>query len=149
MLLTGLPQYNLGQVVLPSELKIGLDWLENGDVEIASDDTDLIRQIEDAILAAGIDVQEVADYIAARDLRDQQEQSATDAETGARAWYAGSPNASLLFTLSIPELEAEISTLIDQILPLATAGQRAKLKLLLTTYGVAIRVLAKREGFVD
>ena len=74
--------------------------------------------------------------------------STESASTGAKQWYLDN-NASLLFELTIPELQVEIETLIGQILPLATAGQRAKLVLLLMTLSVSTRVLAKREGFVD
>lgn len=65
------------------------------------------------------------------------------AQTGAKAWYLANPNAALLFDLSIDGLIAEIDSLDFAALPAAT---RNKLKLLLKTLSVAVRVLARREG---
>lgn len=75
-----------------------------------------------------------------------QEGVAQSAATGARAWYETHPNAALLFELSIDDLELQIDSLDLTALPAAT---RNSLKLLLKTLSVAVRVLAKREGFVE
>lgn len=66
------------------------------------------------------------------------------ANTGARQWYNDNPNAALLFTLLINDLVAEIDALDLSALPAGTAN---KLKLLLKTLSIAVRVFAKREGF--
>jgi hypothetical protein len=60
-----------------------------------------------------------------------------DATYGAKQWYIDNPNAALLFTLSIDDLDAAIQN--------RTAGQET---LLLKTLAMAVRVLAKREGLV-
>lgn len=65
------------------------------------------------------------------------------AQAGAKAWYISTPNAALLFDLSIDGLVAEIDSLDLTALPVAT---RNKLKLLLKTLSVAVRVLAKQQG---
>lgn len=64
------------------------------------------------------------------------------ARTGARTWFEANSNAQALFTLSVDELAAEIDGLDLAVLPTAT---RNKLKLLLKTLAVLVRVLAKRE----
>lgn len=71
------------------------------------------------------------------------------AKVGAKAWYLDNPNAALLFELSIEDLQTEVAALVNALFPTATAGNRTKMILLLMTLSVSVRVLAKREGFVD
>lgn len=65
------------------------------------------------------------------------------AVSGAKQWYIDNPNAALLFNLSITDLVVEIDSLDLTALPAAT---RNKLRLLLKTLSVAVRVLAKKQG---
>lgn len=67
------------------------------------------------------------------------------AQAGALQWFADNPVTRQLFTLSIAELETEINTLIDAALPLATVGNRTKIKKLLTALSISVRLLVKRE----
>lgn len=67
------------------------------------------------------------------------------ARSGAKQWFIDNPNAMQIFTLSIADLQTEIYTLVDAIIPTATAGNRTRLKLLLMGLAVAVRVLVKRE----
>ncbi|MCP4083179.1 MAG: hypothetical protein GY743_23400 [Planctomycetaceae bacterium] len=64
---------------------------------------------------------------------------------GAKQWLVDNPNAKLLFTLSIAELEAEINGLDLTDLPTPTAN---RLKLMLKTLSIAVRVFARREGLL-
>lgn len=64
---------------------------------------------------------------------------------GVRQWYKDHPNASLLFTLTVAELDAEIEALDFSSMPTGTAN---KLKLLLKTFSMTARVLARREGLI-
>lgn len=64
---------------------------------------------------------------------------------GAKQWYLDNPNAALLFTLTITQLEAEIDALDFSSMPAGTAN---KLKLLLKTLSISVRVLARREGLI-
>lgn len=132
MLLTNLPPYELSNVIRPVEANgTNILWLENGDVEITNATDEQIDLIKRAIyVAAGVA------YVP---------EEAYEAQTGAKAWYLSTPNAALLFELSIDGLIAEIDSLDFTALPAAT---RNKLKLLLKTLAVAVRVLAKREGLV-
>lgn len=73
------------------------------------------------------------------------EKEAKQAPGGARQWFIDNPNGKLLFTLSIPDLSAEIAALVDALFPVATASNRTKLKLLLMGIAVSVRVLVRRE----
>lgn len=81
--------------------------------------------------------------VAAHEPRPTRTEAAETAHGGARAWYEANPNAALLFELSIDDLMTEIDGLDFTALPGAT---RTRLRLLLKTLAVAVRVLAKREG---
>lgn len=74
------------------------------------------------------------------------EEAVRQAPIGAKAWFESHPNAKLLFSLSIADLEIEINSLADALLPLATAPNRTRLKLLLMAISVTIRILVKREN---
>jgi len=75
-----------------------------------------------------------------------EEQAIKDAPIGARAWFDANPNAKLIWSMSVTDLAAEIVTLVDALFPSATAGNRTKLKLLLTGITLAVRILVKKEG---
>lgn len=64
---------------------------------------------------------------------------------GARGWFRANPNAKLLFTLSIPDLQTEIYSLVDTSFPSMTAGNRNRWKLLLMAIAVTIRILVKKQ----
>lgn len=64
---------------------------------------------------------------------------------GAKQWLIDNPTTQQLFTLTIPELETEINTLVDVLFPLATAGNRTKTKKLWMALAVSVRFLVKRE----
>lgn len=68
------------------------------------------------------------------------------AHGGALAWFEANPAAMALFDLSVADLETEINSLVDVLLPLATVPNRTKQKRLLTGLAIAVRVLVKREG---
>lgn len=74
-----------------------------------------------------------------------QEAAIADAPISARAWFAANPNAKLIWSMTVPELVTEISNLVDNIVPLASAANRTKLKLLLTGVTLAVRIFVKRE----
>lgn len=95
------------------------------------------QQSDAAVIVAAFDP--VAEQV----ILDAEEAGKVAAQTGAKAWYLANPNAALLFDLSIDGLMAEIDSLDFAALPAAT---RNKLKLLLKTLSVAVRVLARREG---
>jgi len=67
------------------------------------------------------------------------------AHGGAKAWFIANPNSKLLFTIDISTLDSEIDGLDLSSLPIGTAN---KLKLLLKTLSVSVRVLANREGLL-
>lgn len=132
MLLTNLPTYTLANVALPVlPSNVQLKWMENGDVEIINAAEELQDQIKTAIhVAAGVAAVPMP-VVAAR--------------SGARQWFVDNPVTLGLFTSTIPVLEAEISSLVDALFPAATAGNRTKLKKLLTAIVVSLRVLVRRE----
>ena len=66
-------------------------------------------------------------------------------KTGARAWFTANPNGQLLFTIDISALDTEIDGLDFSALPISTAN---KLKLLLKTLSVSVRVLARKDGLI-
>lgn len=66
-------------------------------------------------------------------------------QQGAKAWFVANPATQQLFTLTIPELETEINTLIDALFPAATAQNRTKAKKFWMALAVSVRVLVKRE----
>lgn len=70
-------------------------------------------------------------------------------QLGARGWIANNPAAKQLFTLSVSELETEVSDLVDASFPLITAGQRTKWILLLMMLALSVRVFARRLGLLD
>lgn len=80
--------------------------------------------------------------VAEQGILDGLEAGKVAAHSGAKAWYIATPNAALLFSLTIDGLVAEVDSLDLTALPAAT---RTKLKLMLKTLAVAVRVLAKRE----
>lgn len=67
------------------------------------------------------------------------------APTGARAWFAGNPQARLIWSMSVTDLVAEIANLVDASFPVLSAGNRLRWKLLLTGAALVIRILVKRE----
>lgn len=70
-------------------------------------------------------------------------------QLGAKGWIANNSAAKLLFTLSVSELEIEVSDLVDVSFPSITAGQRTKWKLLLMMLALSVRVFARRLGLLD
>lgn len=129
MKLTNLPTYELGQIVLPHLPGVTTTWLENGDVEIGNATEEQVDLIKQAVYtAAGIT------YIP---------EAAYEAKRTTTAWLTANPNAMLLVDLPVIELMAEIDGLDLSSLPAAT---RNKLRLLLKTLTMAVRVLIKREG---
>lgn len=76
---------------------------------------------------------------------DELEAGKVAAQSGAKAWYIATPNSALLFSLTIDGLVAEVDSLDLAALPAAT---RTKLKLMLKTLAVAVRVLAKKEELI-
>lgn len=71
---------------------------------------------------------------------------ATDeAQGGAKAWFIANPNGKLLFTIDISTLGSEIDGLDLSTLPTPTAN---KIKLLLKTLSVSVRVLARKEKLI-
>lgn len=70
---------------------------------------------------------------------------AQTARTGARQWLIDNPATAQIFTLSIPELETEIGTLIDLSFPSLAVANRTKWKKLVMALAVSVRVLMKRE----
>lgn len=68
-----------------------------------------------------------------------------EAPNNARTWFEAHSNARAIFSLSVVDLEAEIGSLVDALFPSATAGNRTRLKLLLTALTLAVRVMVKRE----
>ena len=67
------------------------------------------------------------------------------AGSGAKQWFIDNPATQQLFTLTIPELETEINTLVDALFPAATAQNRTKTKKFWMSLAVTIRVLVRRE----
>lgn len=63
----------------------------------------------------------------------------------ARQWFTDNPNAKLIWSMTVTDLATEIAVLVDALFPSATAGNRVKLKLLLTGITLAVRVLVKRD----
>lgn len=128
MKLTNLPPYELGQVVLPLLSDVAITWLENGDVEIGNADDEQVDLVKQAIYtAAGVTYVPEAAYESVSTTKD---------------WLTANPNAMLLVDLPVAELMAEIDGLDLTTLPTAT---RNKLRLLLKTLTMAVRVLIKRE----
>lgn len=70
---------------------------------------------------------------------------AQTARTGARQWLIDNPATAQIFTLSIPELETEITTHVAALFPNATAQVRAKEVKLRMAQLVAIRAMVKRD----
>lgn len=75
-----------------------------------------------------------------------KEAAIADAPLSARAWFQANPNAKLIFSMSVAEIVAEIANLVDVLFPGATAGNRTKLKLLLTSITLVVRIWVKREA---
>lgn len=75
-----------------------------------------------------------------------KEAAIADAPLTARAWFQANPNAKLIFSMSVTEVVAEIASLVDALFPSATAGNRLKLKLLLTSITLVVRIWVKREA---
>lgn len=69
------------------------------------------------------------------------------AQNGVKQWFLDNPATQQIFTLSIPDLETEINTLVDAIIPLATAGNRTKTKKLLMVFALHARIYAKERGW--
>lgn len=75
-----------------------------------------------------------------------KEAAIADAPLTARAWFQANPNAKLIFSMSVAEIVAEIANLVDALFPSATVGNRTKLKLLLTSITLVVRIWVKREA---
>lgn len=55
-------------------------------------------------------------------------------------WFNANPATKILFTNSIASLETEINTLVDAVIPSASAANRTKMKKMLVAFAVAIRI---------
>lgn len=96
-------------------------------------------EIEEADEALALSV------IEAHDANNNEGTVIAAAPVGAKAWFDSRPNAKLLFSLSVADLEAEIFSLVDTSFPALSAGNRMRWKLLLMAVAIAVRVLVKRE----
>lgn len=68
--------------------------------------------------------------------------------SGALAWFEANPATKQIFTLSIADLETEINTLVDAVIPLATAANRTRVKKLFMVWSLHTRIYAKERGWV-
>lgn len=75
--------------------------------------------------------------------------SSTVAKQSARQWYADNPDAALLFTLTIPQLQTAITNRVNALFPLATQGQRDDEILWRMAVSVSLRVFTKQLGLVE
>lgn len=115
-LMTGEPNHRTATIYITNGttpymyVKGGLD--ESGDLQT------LLNGIEAELYAAAV---------ASGTVPTPKEQAKADR----LIWLAGNPSAKQIFTLSSVALEAEITALVDAIIPTATAANRTKLKRLL------------------
>lgn len=94
----------------------------------------------EAIAAAFDPIAAVADAEAA-------EQEVINSGKATKQWLLDNSNAMLLLDLSVTELQAEITALVNAAFPAPITQQtRNKVTLLWMTYAMAIRVLIKHEG---
>lgn len=55
-------------------------------------------------------------------------------------WYNANPGTKILFTTTTADLETQINTLVDAVMPTASAANRTKVKKFWTALAVAVRV---------
>lgn len=73
------------------------------------------------------------------------QEAANQAPGNARQWFNDHPNAKLIWSMTVSEIDAEIASLVDASFASLSGANRTRWKLLLTGLVLAVRVLVKRE----
>jgi hypothetical protein len=69
------------------------------------------------------------------------------AQGGTKQWFIDNPQTQQIFTLSIANLETEISTLVDALFPSASVANKTKTKKLWMVWSLHARIYAKERGW--
>jgi hypothetical protein len=73
------------------------------------------------------------------------QEATREAPGNARGWFNDHPNAKLIWSMTVSEIDAEIASLVDASFASLSGANRTRWKLLLTGLTLAVRVLVKRE----
>lgn len=77
------------------------------------------------------------------------ESTTTTLKSQVRDWLTANPQAKLLFQLEVPELETEISNLVDALFPTASAANRTRTKRLWMLWSLTTKIYVNRERLIN
>lgn len=83
--------------------------------------------------------------IQAHDAANNKGTAIASAPVGAKQWLADNPQAKLIWSMSVTDLAAEISNLVEASFGGLSVANRTRWKLLLTAIVLVVRIYVKRE----